>query len=268
MITFTSAQLDAWLALYLYPLARILALLATAPIFNSAGLSGRLRLVTGLAITLALAPALPPVPVTPPGSWQGMAILGQQMLIGILMGFTLRLIFTAVDVAGELIGLQMGLSFATFFDPHSSAQTAVMSSFLGLITSLLFLSMNGHLLTLSVLAESFRILPISLKPFAAPGFAALMAWSATLFSSGLMLALPMIAALLIANISLGVLARIAPQLNIFAIGFPVTSITGFAMVMLALPNLGDAMQRLYERGFIALSDILRAGGALPFSSGS
>ena len=269
MITFTSAQLDAWLAIYLYPLARILALLATAPIFNSAGLSARLRLVTGLAITLAVAPALPQATtIIPPGSWQGLAVLGQQMLIGIVMGFSLRLMFTAVDVAGELIGLQMGLSFATFFDPHSSAQTAVISSFLGLVTSLLFLSMNGHLLVLSVLAESFCVLPIGLKPFAAPGFSALLAWSATLFSSGLMLALPMIAALMIANIALGVLARIAPQLNIFAVGFPVTSITGFAMLMLSMPHLGDAMQRLYERGFVALSDILRAGGALPFSSGS
>jgi flagellar biosynthetic protein FliR len=156
----------------------------------------------------------------------------------------------------------MGLSFATFFDPHSSAQTSVMSSFLGLITSLLFLAMNGHLLILSVLAESFRLLPVSTQPFAAGGFSALLAWSATLFSAGLMLALPLIAALFIANIALGVLARIAPQLNIFAIGFPVTSITGFVMLTLALPHLGDAMLRLYERGFVALAEVLRAGGAL------
>ncbi len=268
MITFTSVQLDTWLAIYLYPLARILALLATAPVFNSAGLSTQLRLVLGLAIALAVAPALPEVPAIPPGSWQGIAVLGQQMLIGTIQGLTLRIIFTAVDIAGELIGLQMGLSFATFFDPHSSAQTAVMSSFLGLVTTLLFLSMNGHLLILSVLAESFHLLPISATPFAAAGFGAFIAWSTTMFSAGLMLALPLIAALLIANISLGVLARIAPQLNIFAIGFPVTSVTGFAVLMLSLPHLGDALQRLYDRGFIALSDVLRAGGALPFPGGS
>lgn len=265
MIAFTSVQLDAWLAMFIYPLARILALLAMAPVFNSAGMSMQVRLIVGLAISLAIAPALPPAPPVPPGSWQGIAVLGQQMLIGTVLGLTLRIVFTAVDIAGELIGLQMGLSFATFFDPHSSAQTAVMSSFLGLVTTLLFLSMNGHLLILSVLAESFRLLPIGVKPFAAPGFGALLAWSTTMFSAGLMLALPLIAALLIANISLGVLARIAPQLNIFAIGFPVTSITGFAVLMLSLPHFGAALQRLYERGFVALSDVLRAGGALPFS---
>lgn len=263
MITFTSAQLDAWLALFLYPLARILSLLAVAPIFNSAGLSTRLRLITGLAIALALAPALPQTTVIPPGSWQGMAVLGQQMLIGFIMGLTLRLIFTAVDIAGELIGLQMGLSFATFFDPHSSAQTAVISSFLGLVTSLLFLAMNGHLLTLSVLAESFELFPVGTTPFSSGGFRALLSWSTVMFSAGLLLALPLITALLIANLSLDILARIAPQLNIFAIGFPVTSLTGFTVLLFSLPHLGSALEKLYERGFVALSEVMRAGGAVP-----
>lgn len=261
MISFSSAQLDAWLALYMYPLTRILALLAVAPVFNSAGLTRRIRLLIGLAIALALAPALPAAPVVPPGSWQGLAVLGQQILIGVTLGLTLRLMFTAIDIAGELIGLQMGLSFATFFDPHSNAQTAVLSSFLGLLATLLFLAMNGHLLTLSVLAESFRLLPIGGPPFAAAGFAALLDWSAVIFSMGLLLALPLIAALLIANIAIGVLARIAPQLNIFAVGFPVTLMTGFVVLMYALPHLGAALERFYERGFVALAGVIRAGGA-------
>lgn len=263
IITFTSAQLDAWLALFIYPLTRVLALLAVAPIFNSAGLSARIRLLTGLAICLALAPALPQAQLPPPGSWQGMAVLAQQMLIGLIMGLSLRLVFTAVDIAGELIGLQMGLSFATFFDPHSSAQTSAISSFLGLLASLLFLAMNGHLLMLSVLAESFELIPVGMTPFAAGGFRALLAWSAVMFSAGLLLALPLITALLIANLSLGVLARIAPQLNIFAIGFPVTSLTGFTVLLFSLPHLGAALERLYERGFVALSEVMRAGAAVP-----
>ena len=262
MITFTSAQLDAWLAMFIYPLTRILALLAIAPVFNSAGLPARIRLMAGLAISLAIAPALPQTTVIPPGSWQGIAVLAQQILIGLTMGLTLRLVFVAVDIAGELIGLQMGLSFATFFDPHSSAQTAVMSSFLGLLTSLLFLAMNGHLLTLSVLAESFTLFPVGTTPFAANGFRTLLAWSGVMFSAGLLLALPLITALLIANLSLGVLARIAPQLNIFAIGFPVTSLTGFTVLLFSLPHLGSALERLYDRGFVALSEVMRAGGAI------
>lgn len=263
MISFSSAQLDAWLALFLYPLARILAMLVSAPVFNNAGLTPQIRLVIGLAIGFGMAPALPPMPPISPGSWLGIAVLAQQILIGVVIGFTLRIVFSAVDMAGELIGLQMGLSFATFYDPQTSAQTPIISEFLGLIVLLLFLAMNGHLLTLSVLAESFKLLPVAETPFASGGFAAIMAWSATLFSAGLMLALPLIAALLIANISLGVLARIAPALNIFAVGFPVTIVSGFIILMLSLPYFGTALERLYDQGFVALAGVIRAGGGLP-----
>ncbi|MCX7169980.1 MAG: flagellar biosynthetic protein FliR [Proteobacteria bacterium] len=263
MISFSSAQLDAWLALFLFPLARILALLVTAPVFNNAALTPQLRLIIGLAVGFGMAPALPAMPAIPPGSWVGLAVLAQQILIGTVLGFTLRITFSAVDMAGELIGLQMGLSFATFYDPQTSAQTPVISEFLGLLMLLLFLAMNGHLLTLSVLAESFKLLPVSATPFASGGLAAVLSWSATLFSAGLLLALPLIAALLIANIALGVLARVAPALNIFAVGFPVTIVSGFAVLMLSLPYFGVALERLYDRGFEALAGVIRAGGGLP-----
>lgn len=261
MISFTSAQLDSWLALFMFPLARILALLAAAPVFNNAGLSMQIRLVVGLAISFALAPALPAMPAISPGSWVGIMVLAQQVLIGTVLGFTLRITFTAVDVAGELIGLQMGLGFASFYDPQSASQTPVVSEFLGLLATLLFLALNGHLLTLSVLAESFKLLPVTTTPFAAKGLLAMLAWAATLFSAGLLLALPLIAALLIANIALGFLARVAPQLNIFAIGFPVTIVAGFVVLMLSLPYFGAALERLYDNGFLVLSGVMGAGGA-------
>lgn len=263
MISFTAAQLDAWIVAFVFPLARILAVLATAPVFNNVALSMQARLIIGLAISVALAPALPATQGIPPGSWVGLIVLAQQILIGIVIGFTLRLVFTAVDVAGELIGLQMGLGFASFYDPQTASQTPVMSEFLGLLATLIFLALNGHLLTLSVLAESFTLLPVAVAPFAAKGFAALLSWAATLFSTGVLLALPLIAALLIANIALGVLARIAPQLNIFAVGFPVTIVAGFTVLALTLPYFGAALGRLYDNGFVALSGVMRAGGALP-----
>jgi flagellar biosynthesis protein FliR len=260
MISISSAQLDTWLALFVFPLTRILGLLATAPVFNSVALPLRVRLIAGLAIALALAPALPPLPTIPASSWIGLAVLGEQLLIGVLLGFTLRITFAAVDIAGELIGLQMGLGFATFFDPGSGGQTPVISEFLGLLTALIFLSLNGHLLALSVLAESFTLLPISTSPIHTTAFSSLMAWSATLFSMGILLALPVISALLIANIALGVLARIAQQLNLFAIGFPVTLALGFLVLLLSLPYMGAAMEGLFIRGFQAMGTILRAAG--------
>ena len=258
MISVSSAQLDAWLGLFIFPLTRILALLATAPVFNNAALPVRIRLVMGLAIALVLSPALPPPAPIPAGSWLGLAVIGEQLLIGVMMGFALRITFVALDVAGELIGLQMGLSFATFFDPGSSGETPVMASFLGLLTALIFLAMNGHLLTLTLLAESFTLLPVSAMPFHAAALSSLLTASAMMFSLGVMLALPLITALLITNISLGVLARVAPTLNLFAVGFPVTLALGFIVLLLSLPYIGAAMEGVFNSGFTALEAVLRA----------
>jgi flagellar biosynthetic protein FliR len=262
MLSFTSAQFDAWLAALMFPLARILGLLATAPVFNNAGLPRRIRLLIGLAVAFALAPGLPPMPAIPAGSWLGLVVLAQQVVIGVLMGYVLRIAFSAVDVAGELIGLQMGLSFAVFYDPQNAAQTPVLSEFLGLLATLIFLAMNGHLLVISVLAESFRLLPVAAMPLAAKGFGAIASWAAILFSAGLLLSLPLVAALLIANLAMGVLSRVAPQLNLFAVGFPVTMVAGFTVLMISLPYFGAAMERLFDQGFTALRSVLQASGGI------
>ena len=258
MLAFTSAQLDAWITAFLFPLARIFGLLASAPIFNNAAQPMRIRVMAGLVITLALVPVLPPMPAVSAGSWVGFVILAQQLIIGALLGFTLRIAFAAIDIAGDLIGMQMSLSFAVFYDPQNAGQTAVLAEFLGLLTMLIFLAMNGHLLTLSVLAESFRLLPVTATPFSAGGFASMLAWSSTLFSAGLLLALPLITALLIANLAMGVLARVAPQLNIFAVGFPVTLTAGFIVLMFSIPYFGAAMERLFDHAFRAMAAVLRA----------
>lgn len=260
MISFTSAQLDAWLVAFFFPLARILAMLATAPIFNNVAQPARIRLGVGVIVTIALMPALPPMPPVPPGSWIGLIVLAQQILIGVLLGFSLRIAFAAIDVAGELIGMQMSLSFAVFYDPQNAGQTPVLAEFLGLITTLIFLAMNGHLLTLSVLAETFRLLPVSITPFGANSFSSLLAWSSIMFSSGLLLALPMITALLIANLAMGVLARVAPQLNVFAVGFPVTLVSGFIVLMFSMPYFGSAMETLFDQAFRAMAQVMRVAG--------
>lgn len=260
MLTVTSAQLDAWLAAFLFPLARIMGLLGSAPFFANAAQPRRIRLVAGLVITIALVPALPQAPPISPGSWTGIAVLAQQILIGLLLGFSLRIAFTAIDLAGELIGMQMGLSFAVFYDPQNAGQTPVLAEFLSLLTTLIFLAMNGHLLTLSVLAESFHLLPVAVSPIASGSLGAILAWSSTLFASGLLLALPLITALLIANLAMGVLARVAPQLNIFAVGFPVTLLSGFVVLMFSIPYFGAAMERLFDGAFRTMAQLLRAAG--------
>ncbi|CAG0951038.1 partial Flagellar biosynthetic protein FliR, partial [Rhodocyclaceae bacterium] len=150
-------------------------------------------------------------------------------------------------------------SFAVFYDPVNASQTPVVAEFLSLLTTLLFLAMNGHLLIFSALAESFKVLPVSTAPLAANGIAAMLSWSATIFIAGLLLSLPLVAALLIANIAMGVLTRVAPQLNLFAIGFPVTLAAGFMVILVSLPYFGAAMEKLFDQGFAAMAMVMRAG---------
>ncbi|PLK47593.1 flagellar biosynthetic protein FliR [Uliginosibacterium sp. TH139] len=258
MLTITAAQLDALLLAWMYPLARVLGMVSAAPIFNSRATPLRIRLAIGVVLTVAIAPMLPAPPAMAPGSWAGIALFVQQILIGSAMGITMRIVMAALDIAGEIIGLQMGLSFATFFDPDTSAQTAVLGEFLGLLAILVFLALNGHLLLVDVLIRSFELAPIGGVKLTDKPWLGLLRVVTLAFSSGLLLALPIIAALLITNISLAVLTRAAPQLNIFAIGFPVTSTVGLIVMIVSLEALAPAMQLVFERGFELVGQFLRA----------
>ncbi|MDP3715801.1 MAG: flagellar biosynthetic protein FliR, partial [Burkholderiales bacterium] len=145
MLTITTDQLNAWLAGLMWPFIRILGLMIAAPLFGNQRFPVRMRVGLALLITVVVAPTLPPLPDIAPDSPAGLGIFMQQLLIGLAMGFAVRMIFTAVEMAGELIGLQMGLGFAVFYDPQSSGQMPVVGQFLGLVATLTFLALNGHL---------------------------------------------------------------------------------------------------------------------------
>lgn len=260
MFTFTSTDWAGWLTLYAYPTFRILAMLATAPIFNDVGLPRHIRLVAGLAIAIAVAPALPPSPAVAPGSFLVVGAIATEMMIGFAIGFTIRLVFVAIDLAGDLIGLQMGLSFAMFYDPQSAGQTTVIAQFLGLLASLIFLALNGHLLIVETVVRSFDWLPAGGVGFHADAAKIIARSASGIFVTGVMLALPAITTLLITNIALGVLTRAAPQLNLFALGFPITLTVGIIALAACLPLLAGALQSLYERGFDAVGMFLKIAG--------
>ncbi len=248
MISFTSAELNAWIAAFFFPLARTLALFAAAPPFNNAALTTRIRLVLGLAITLAISPALPPMPAIEPASGLGVLILAQQMLIGLAMGFALRLVFSAIDLAGMMISTQMGLGFATAYDPQTTSQTPVVSELIGMIALLLFLAINGHLMVISTLVQSFTFLPVKLLAISEASWLNIANAGGIIFSAGVMLALPAVTALLITNVALGVLGRVAPQLNLIVIGFPVTILLGLVALYIGMSYLAAPLQQLFEHG--------------------
>ena len=233
MISFTSVQLDAWLVAFIWPFTRILGLIASAPVTGGPQFPARGKVALALLIAIVVAPALPPLPTIDPGSWHGLFMLAYELAIGLAIGFLMRLVFAAVEMAADLIGLQMGLGFAQFYDVQSQSQVPVLGRFFGLAATLTFLAINGHLLLISVLADSFTTIPVG--GGIGPTFWSTLASSGgqMLFSS-LSLALPVIAALLITNLALGVLNRAAPQLNIFAVGFPITLLVGMLAAIFSM----------------------------------
>ncbi len=254
----TLAEINAWIAGFIWPLTRILGLIAASPVFGNARVPRTARLGFGVVVAIAIAPLVPAVPATDPASWEGMLILAKELITGVMMGFSMRLVFAAVEMAGEISSLTMGLGFASFFDPMSQGRSSAISQFLVWIATMSLLVANVHLWLLEALAESFFTLPISGRMFHGGGFWELALWGAKIFSAGVQLALPIVAALLITNVALGVLTRAAPQLNLFGIGFPITLGAGFLVLMIALPYLAAPLVNLLGQGAAKAQLIPRA----------
>jgi flagellar biosynthetic protein FliR len=248
MITVSSADINMWIAGLLWPLTRILALIAASPLFGNSSVPASVKVSLGVMLALIVAPAVPAIPAADPMSLAGLLILMQEMLVGLAMGFTIRVIFAAVEMAGEISSLTMGLGFATFFDPNTRGRSSAISQFLSLVATMAFLAVNAHLVLLSALVESFSTLPISATPIYGGGFKQMADWGGVIFSTGVQLSLPIVGALLITNVALGVLTRAAPQLNLFGIGFPITLGVGLLVIAMTLPYLATPVQNLFLDG--------------------
>lgn len=255
MIQLTSDQWLHWVSLYFWPLLRILALIATAPILSEKSVPKRVKLGLGVLIAIIVAPSLPATDVTI-FSGNALWLALQQILIGTLIGFTMQLAFAAVRTAGELIGLQMGLSFATFVDPGSHLSMPVLARIMDLLALLLFLTFNGHLWLISALVDTFHTLPVGGDPLNANAFMALTRTGGLIFLNGLMLALPVITLLLTLNLALGMLNRMAPQLSVFVIGFPITLTVGIILMAALMPLIAPFCEHLFSELFNLLANII------------
>ena len=258
MLTLTSIEMNTWIASLLWPLTRILGLITASPLFGNASFPRSAKVGLGVLLALIIAPTVPAMPAADPMSMAGLMILVQQMLIGLAMGFSMRIVFAAVEMAGEIASMTMGLGFATVFDPQSRGRSSAVSQFVALISTLAFLSVNGHLMLIEVLAESFISLPISATPMSSGMALELVKWASIIFSTGLQLSLPIVAALLITTVALGILTRAAPQLNIFGIGFPISLGVGILLLSQTMPYLSGPLQNLYNQGLEASRRIPRA----------
>ena len=237
----------AWIAPMLWPFLRVLAVFTVAPIFSSKAFPVRARIGLALLVALAAQPSLPAaanIAWTEPEVW---GVVAQQVGLGLCIGFVVRLVFAAFELAGEVVGFQMGLNFAAFFDPTMNATSSATARFFGYMASLLFIALNGHLVVLAAVIQSFQAFPVSPNVLEVLSWMKLYRLGADMFASGLWIALPMVGMLMFANLALGMVSRVAPQMNIYAVGFPITLMVGLLGMAVTLPLLEGPFQTLMER---------------------
>lgn len=258
-MNFSSAELSALIANFMLPFIRIGAMFSIAPIFGSQTILMRSRLMLALAMTAILVPILPPAPYVDPLTVTGALLMAQQMVIGLAMGFVLQMVLSAVTLAGQTIAMSMGLGFASMVDPQNGVQTPVLGQYFLIMTTLLFLALNGHLVIIEVLASSFQSLPLDGGGLAREGIWGLVGWAGEMFAGAVLIALPVTISLMTVNVGFGVMMRAAPQLNIFAVGFPVTMLVGFIFIIITLPSVSQQVEALFDSAF-AFARLLGAGG--------
>ena len=253
---FTEAQISQWLADFFWPLLRIGAMVMAAPIFNTRQIPVRFRMLLAVLITLLVQPVLPAAPVVSVFSTDALLIALQQIGIGAALGFLMQMAFQALIFGGQVMAYSMGLGFANMMDPTNGVQVPVIAQFWLILAMLAFLMMNGHLVLISAIVDTFTVLPVATDGLSRAGLWELVSWASRMFAAGVLMAMPVIISLLLINIGMGVVSRAAPQLNIFAIGFPITLMMGFVLIWITLPQVMGNFSVLLVEGFDRSATVL------------
>ena len=254
MLEITDAQISSWVSHVLWPLFRITAFFSIVPIFGSRLVTIRVRVMLGAIVTTIVYPLLPPMPVIESLSLLTWIIIAQQMVIGVALGFLVLTLFQVFILAGQTIAMQMGLGYASMMDPANGVSVTVLSQWYLTLVTLIFLALNGHLIVVEVMIESFYTLPVGPQGLSTTSFYQIAQWGQWLFASAVSLALPAIGALLLVNLSFGVISRAAPSMNVFALGFPITMMMGLLVLWLSFSSVATTVQVYFEQ----LVDMMKA----------
>jgi len=238
----------------LWPMIRISAFLLTAPFFSIQAVTVRIRVLLALLLTWMVYP-LAKWPVIDPLTALGLQEIFMQIFIGVLLGTLLQVVSAALIVGGQAISASMGLSMANMVDPNMG-NVPVIAQFLIICSTLIFLALGGHIIVISLLLESFQLMPIGEMFEAQPLMALIIQWSSMMFLGAVLLALPIMASLLLINIGLGVITRAAPALNIFAVGFPAMILAGIILLSMSMSSIGFRIQWLWQESFKIMNQAL------------
>ena len=257
MINLLAADVIERFYTFMWPMLRISALMLTAPILAQNAVNIRLRILISVVLTWLVYP-LHRWPVLDPVSAQGLLQVFNQVAIGATMGLVLQIVVAAVVVAGQSISSAMGLSMANMMDPNLG-NVPVVSQFLLVLASLVFVGFGGHAILLGLVSESFQTIPIGTSFLQQAVLGKVLQWSSMMFLGALLMALPVMVFLLFINVGLGIATRAAPSLNIFAVGFPAMMLAGFLVLIVSMDAIGGRIDWLWMQGFGVLRDLTGAG---------
>ena len=228
---------------FIWPMVRISAFLLAAPFFSLQVVSVRIRILLAVLLTWMIYPLLK-IPLIDPASLVGVMEIFNQAMVGFIMGIILQVVNAALVVGGQSIAMSMGLGMATMIDPNVGS-VPLLSVFILICSTLIFLGLGGHIIILSLLLETFTILPVGSTVISTDLFAFVVKWSSMAFLGAVLIALPVMISLLFINIGIGVITRAAPALNIFAVGFPAMIIAGIVLLSVSMTGVGYRIQWLW-----------------------
>ena len=244
---FTEAVLNQYIADFILPLARVSALIMSMIGFGAKAIPRQVKLFLSIAITIAIMPAIPPTSVDNLLSLQTALLLAEQTIIGIMLGLVTIMVVNTFTMAGQIIAMQSGLGFASLVDPASGTNVPAVGQFFLILSTLLFWIMDGHLAYLQFVVASFETMPIPLENFNSVKYKEFVLWGSWMFATALSLAMAPLTAMLLINFSFGIMTRAAPQLNIFAIGFPITMCSGLLIMWLTMGNFLTHFEAQWQR---------------------
>lgn len=254
-VLFTDAEIGAWIGSYLWPLFRIASFFMAVPIIGTQLVPMRIRLGLALLVTMVVLPSVGPVPEIEALSLNSLYVIFQQVLIGSSLAFMLTMMVQLFVVAGQIVAMQMGLGFAQMVDPTNGVSVPVLAQFYLICVTLAFLAINGHLVMIEVIVNSFAAWPISTSMYSPDVLWAMIGRISWLFAGALSMALPISMSVFIVNISFGVMTRAAPQMNIFSLGFPIGLIFGLFIVWVNFPAFLPYFQDVVEKTFMFLNEL-------------
>jgi len=258
---FTTEEITAFVGAFVWPFIRISAMMLVAPLFSSKSVPIRVRVLASVALSVVIIPVLPPLPLVDFVSGEALLIAVNQVLIGAIMGFALQLAFNLFVMAGHILAMQAGLGFSLMNSPQDGVQVTVVGQLYLFLATLLYLAMDGHLILIREVLNSFTVLPVATNGISPTGFWMLVSWGSEMFRSAVMMVLPGITALLMVNVSFGVMSKASPQLNPFSIGFLITIILAFVIIYITLPTLWPYFTRIMDSIFLLIQNILDQSAA-------